>query len=92
MQNTNHSTLIDVRTKEEFDSGSFPGAIHVPLNQVSLRIEEIKKMKFPIILYCRSGNRSGQAITILKKAGIHDALNGGGLEDMFKKLHYDKNN
>jgi phage shock protein E len=77
-----NASIVDVRTPEEFAQEHFPGAINIPLDQVPNRIDEFKAMKTPIIAYCRSGNRSGQAITILKQAGIVDITNGGGLEDM----------
>jgi len=39
-------------------------------------------MKGPIVLYCRSGNRSGMAMGLLKQAGLIDVYNEGALEDM----------
>ncbi|MBC7536656.1 MAG: rhodanese-like domain-containing protein [Ferruginibacter sp.] len=75
-------TIIDVRTPEEFTEGHFPNAINIPLDQVAQRIEEFRKMKKPIIAYCRSGNRSGAAVSILKQNGIAEAINGGGLDDL----------
>ena len=75
-------TIIDVRTPEEFTEGHFPNAINIPLDQVAQRIEEFRKMKKPIIAYCRSGNRSGVAVSILKQNGIAEAINGGGLDDL----------
>ena len=75
-------TIIDVRTPEEFTEGHFPNAINIPLDQVAQRIEEFRKMKKPIIAYCRSGNRSGVAVSILKQHGIAEAINGGGLDDL----------
>jgi len=43
-------------------------------------------MKKPIIAYCRSGNRSGTAVSILKQYGITDAVNGGGFEDLKQNM------
>ena len=76
------ATIIDVRTPEEFTEGHFPNAINIPLDQVAQRIEEFRKMKKPIRAYCRSGNRSGVAVSILKQNGIAEAINGGGLDDL----------
>jgi phage shock protein E len=77
----NNSTIVDVRTPEEYSGEHFPDAINIPLDQVNQRISEFKEMSKPIIAYCRSGNRSGMAVAILKQNGINDAINGGGLDD-----------
>ena len=73
--------IVDVRTPEEFADGHYPGAINIPhetildgLNQLGVSQET------PVILYCRSGNRSGQAELALKSNGFSQAKNAGGLE------------
>ena len=81
-----NTTIVDVRTPEEFAEGHFPNAINIPLDQVAQRINEFKEMPKPIIAYCRSGNRSGIAVSILKQNGIADAINGGGLEDLKQNM------
>lgn len=75
-------SIVDVRTTEEYAVEHFRNAINIPLDQVAQRIEEFRKMRMPIIAYCRSGNRSGIAVSILKQNGITDAVNGGGLDDL----------
>ena len=80
----NNATIVDVRTPEEFAEGYFPTAINIPLDHVAQRIEEFRKMKKPIIAYCRSGNRSGIAVSILIQNGIADAVNGGGLNELLQ--------
>ncbi len=77
-----NATIVDVRTPEEFAGEHFPNAINIPLDQVAQRINEFKEMPKPIVAYCRSGNRSGIAVTILKQNGIAEAINGGGLDDL----------
>jgi phage shock protein E len=77
-----NASIVDVRTPEEFAQEHYPGAVNIPLDQVPNRLDEFREMKKPIIAYCRSGNRSGQAVTILNQAGITDVSNGGGLTDM----------
>lgn len=71
------SPVIDVRTKAEFQGGHLEGSINIPLDQVSSQLNKFKKMKQPIVMVCRSGNRSGSAARILEEAGIK-AINGGG--------------
>ena len=84
METANNAAIIDVRTPEEFAVEHYPDAINIPLDQVAQRINEFREMPKPIIAYCRSGNRSGIAVSILKQNGITDAINGGGLEDLKK--------
>lgn len=75
-------TVIDVRTPEEFSEGHYPNATNIPLDNVQQRINEFIGMPKPIVAYCRTGNRSGTAVSILKQNGINEAINGGGLDDL----------
>lgn len=74
--NNYKKTIIDVRSPEEFKNGNVAGSINIPLNEIQQRIEEIKKLPYPIILCCASGNRSGQAVAYLNMIGI-ECENGG---------------
>lgn len=76
---------VDVRTPEEFASGSVSGAVNIPLDEVSSRIGELKN-KEKIIVFCRSGNRAGQAKSILDKAGIQNVVNGGSWQEVAKNI------
>ena len=67
--------LLDVRTLEEFASGHLPSAINISVQELERRLGELKAKDRPIVLYCRSGNRSNRAAGILKGAGyaaVHD--------------------
>lgn len=75
---------MDVRTPGEFASQHVPGAINIPLDEVAQRINEFKVLPKPIIAYCKSGNRSGMAVAILKQNGIAEAINGGGVDEMLQ--------
>lgn len=81
-----NTTIIDVRTPEEYAVEHILSAINIPLDQVAQRINEFKEMPKPIIAYCRSGNRSGIAVSILKQNGIADAVNCGGLDDLKQNM------
>ena len=72
----NGATLIDVRTEKEFAEGSARGAVNIPLSEVEDRLEEFRTHK-EIIVFCRSGNRSGKAMKILNANGITNVTNGG---------------
>ena len=72
--------IIDVRTAEEFAAGHFPGAINIPHEDIIEGIQEYNAGKDQtVLLYCRSGNRSGQAEVRLQSAGFSGAKNVGGL-------------
>jgi rhodanese-related sulfurtransferase len=76
-------TVIDVRNPGELEQGVFPGSVNIPVNEIAFRIDEIKNMQGPLVLYCHSGNRSGMAIGFLKSAGVDTEMyNGGGYYDM----------
>ena len=80
---TQGAKVVDVRTEEEFNSGHYPGALNIPLHTVEARLTEFGADKTkPIIVYCRSGNRSSQAKAILESNGYTNIINGGGLSNM----------
>ena len=60
--------VIDVRERHEFDEGHVPGASHIPLSVIPVRMNEIVKNE-PTWLVCQSGNRSGQAADYLTRHG-----------------------
>lgn len=70
--------LVDVRSPMEFASGSAKGAVNIPLDQVAQRLAEFQG-KDNIVVFCRSGNRSGQAKHILEQNGIQNVTNGGAV-------------
>ena len=69
-------TVVDVRTPAEFAGGHVGGSINFPLQEIPVRIQEIKALEQPILLCCASGNRSGQATGFLKSLKI-ECSNGG---------------
>lgn len=76
------ATIVDVRTPGEFARGHHPRAINIPLGELQDRLPEFEHMQKPVIFYCRSGNRSGMAVTLLKQVGIQEVYNGGSLQDI----------
>ena len=77
-------TIIDVGTPDEFAKGHVPGALNFPLDEIPHRVTELREMPRPIIAYCRNGNRSHVAISLLKQQGVEEVYNGGGLQDMLR--------
>ena len=61
--------VVDVRTPQEFASGHVPGAINIPYEEIARRAAEIGPASTPVVLYCRTGRRSGIAAEALQKAG-----------------------
>ena len=84
---TKEVTLVDVRTPLEFQAGSLFGAINIPMNEVVARIDELKKME-PLIVFCRSGNRSEHVMHYLRNQGIEEVWNGGGWIELNAELNY----
>ncbi len=80
--NEQNATIIDVRSSWEFEDGHVNGALNIPLDEIPSRIDEIKELPGPYLLYCRSGNRSGMAAGMLQQFGLAPVYNGGGLADM----------
>ena len=72
------ATIIDVRTPGEFMMGNVKGSINIPLDEVSLRVEEFKNIQGNVVLCCASGGRSGQATMFLQQNGLSNVYNGGG--------------
>lgn len=71
--------LIDVREPLELDmDGEISGAKNIPLGEVERRKDEILSAGKPVVLFCRSGNRSGKALDFLKSEGLENGYNGGG--------------
>ena len=63
--------IFDVRDAPDFASGHLPRARHIPMQELSKRVEEIGKYKDkPVIITCRNGSRAGAASRFLKRAGF----------------------
>jgi rhodanese-related sulfurtransferase len=70
-------TIIDVREAEEVAEGMIPGALHIPLGEITLRHQEIEQGG-EIILVCRSGKRSQKAYEFLQTQGFTQLFNMDG--------------
>ncbi|BDQ11123.1 rhodanese-like domain-containing protein [Sediminibacterium sp. TEGAF015] len=68
--------LVDVRTPGEFADGHVKGSVNIPLDNITKEIAKFKDKK-NIIVFCRSGNRSGMAKSLLEQQGISNVVNGG---------------
>ncbi|RIA10450.1 rhodanese-related sulfurtransferase [Flavobacteriaceae bacterium MAR_2010_72] len=84
LENDNNAVILDVRTQAEVDEGIIPNAVHIDIYRGQGFIDDIEKLDKTktYYVYCRSGNRSGQACAIMNQLGFEKAYNlmGGMLE------------
>lgn len=72
--------VLDVRTEEELEEGHIPKAKHIDIYLGQGFIDELEKLDKTknYYVYCRSGNRSGQACAIMNSIGFENAYNLAG--------------
>lgn len=68
--------IIDVRSRGEFSTGHYAGAINIPLDELPAKISTLGKKDDPVIVYCASGMRSSSAQRMLQAAGFTNVENG----------------
>lgn len=76
------TTIIDVRTPQEFMGGNVYDSVNIPLQELPNRINELDKNNGNIVLCCASGGRSGIATQLLQGQGFSNVYNGGGWTDV----------
>ena len=82
----NGALLVDVRTPAEYSEGHLTGAINIPFQDIVEGLAQKRvSLNENIVLYCRSGNRSGKAQKALENVGYQSALNAGGYEQLLEK-------
>ncbi len=77
LRSNGRPTLVDVRTKSEFDSGHIPDAVHIPIDELRGRLDELPK-KQPLAVYCQVGQRGYNATRILMQKGFKVVNLSGG--------------
>lgn len=70
-----NAVFVDVRTPEEFASGSFTDAMNIPLSSLETRLSELDKND-QVVVFCKSGGRASRAARILENAGFTNVVNG----------------
>ncbi len=78
----NNALLIDVRSETEYRSDNIKGTVNIPLGSLQNSIKKIKKQNKPVIVFCASGSRSTSAKNILKREGMENVLNAGGIHSL----------
>lgn len=78
----NNAILIDVRTKEEYETDHLPTAVNIPYTDIASKIQEISEDKEdPIIVYCQSGTRSNIAAHTLIDDGYTNVYDYGSINN-----------
>jgi len=77
------ATILDVRTKSEYQSGHLRNSINIPVDNLQQNIKKLDKNK-PIITCCASGARSAFARRMLKSNGFEQVYNGGSWQSLKK--------
>ena len=77
IENGDDVELLDIRSDAELMQGVLPNAKHLPMHLIPLKINDFPKDK-DIILYCRSGARSYQAVAYLAQQGFDNIYNLSG--------------
>ena len=70
--------FVDVRSPQEFNEDHIPDALNIPLDQIMGRMDELEGVEGPIVLYCRSGKRSGKALVMMQEQGFHKLYHMAG--------------
>ena len=78
-KNAAGAVLLDVRSPQEYREGHIPGSQNVPLQQLD-KVEEVTENKDTVLyVYCRSGARSRQAVSLLRALGYTNVHYIGGI-------------
>lgn len=71
----NVNLILDVRNEDEFAKGHLKNAIQIPVKELKENLSDIEKFKDDLVLvYCRSGKRSAEAVDILKENGFKNLV------------------
>ncbi|WP_426246762.1 rhodanese-like domain-containing protein [Nocardioides sp. LHG3406-4] len=65
--------MLDVREADEYAAGHVPGAVHIPMREVPLRVAELPAGR-RVLVICEHGSRSRAMVDFLKGEGV-DAVN-----------------
>ena len=83
---TEKAVLLDVRTKEEYESGHIENSENIPLQHIEKVLAIITDKNTPLFVYCQSGARSSSATSALKQMGFSHVTNIGGISSYRGKV------
>ncbi len=77
--NRKDAVVVDIREKKEFGSGHIVDAINIPMAKLKQRMVELKKHKEkPVLVVCKMGQQSGEAIKMLTEEGFTEVYKMSG--------------
>jgi phage shock protein E len=79
-------TLIDVRSREEYDLNHVPGSINIPWDQHLYYLEDLVGLSRPLIFFCEEGYRSGLVVQSLRNLGFRHVFNAGRWIDVASEM------
>lgn len=77
LEQDDNAIILDVRTDTEVEEGYIPNSVNIDIYKGQGFLDEIEKMDKSknYYVYCRSGNRSGQACALMNSLGFENAFN-----------------
>ena len=69
-RDTAGAVLVDVREPDEYAQGHVPGSVNLPLSRIRSAEDVLTDYDAPLFVYCLSGGRSGQAVSVLTRMGF----------------------
>jgi phage shock protein E len=82
--------LVDVRTAEEFATGHAEGSINIPVDELKMQLSKFEGQHH-ILVFCKTGNRSERAKTLLNAEGFEKVTNAGSWQDIARVLSAKEN-
>ena len=79
---------LDVRTLEEYREGHIPGSKNVPLQSLDKVTSFVNNQDTLVFVYCHSGARSAQAVSVLEGMGYTNVKNIGGIAAYAGKVEH----
>ena len=73
--------LLDVRSPQEYQQTGLPGAVNIPVDQLAQRAAPELDSSKPVVVYCLSGGRAGQAYALLQSLGFQAVYNLGSFQN-----------
>lgn len=80
------ATVIDVRSREEYDLGHAKGAVHIPWDLHHYYLEDLQELPTPWLFCCEEGVRSGYVVFSLKMLGFEEVYNIGRWIDVEREF------
>ena len=85
---TDSAVLLDVRTPDEYWQGHIPGSKNVPLQSLDKVTSFVNNQDTLVFVYCHSGARSAQAVSVLEGMGYTNIKNIGGIAAYAGKVEH----